>query len=266
MTTRIPVLLYHSVAETPPEGLDRWTLSRREFDEHLRVIADAGVRLLTVSQLVERLRAHVALDPPPVVVTFDDGWADFAGAAEQMAAYSIPSTLYATAGSLGLPGYLTGAALRQVAAAGVEVGAHGVTHCRLDELSPNRLQGEVHAARSALEDLLQRPVSQFAYPHGNYSARVRQAVQEAGYESAAAVKHAFSHPSDDIYAIARLMITCDMTAADVAGFLAGRGAPLAWRRERVRTKAYRGYRRVRHLLRGQPTLTGRAQTQEPDAT
>ena len=42
----------------------------------------------------------------------------------------------------------------------------------------------------------------FAYPHGAYDKRVRQAVIDAGYVSAAAVKNAFSHPADDPYAIA----------------------------------------------------------------
>ncbi len=265
MTIRIPVLLYHSVAETPPAGLDRWTLPGAAFDEQLRAIADTGAPLLTVSQLVERLRTRGPFDRAPIVVTFDDGWADFAAAAELMARRGIPSTLYATVGYLDRPGGLTSRELQRVAAGGVEIGAHAVTHRRLDELPPGELRAEVHGARAALEDLLQATVRTFAYPHGNYSARTRQAVVDAGYESAAGVKHAFSHPADDVYAIARLMVTRDMSTADVAGFLDGRGAPLAWRRERVRTKAFRHYRQARRLLRG-PIAQRAVRTSEPGAT
>ena len=40
-------------------------------------------------------------------------------------------------------------------------------------------------------------ITTFAYPHGNYHRGVRAAVVEAGFDSAAAVKNAFSHPADD---------------------------------------------------------------------
>ncbi|MDQ6605453.1 MAG: hypothetical protein M3Z06_02770, partial [Actinomycetota bacterium] len=78
-----------------------------------------------------------------------------------------------------------------------------------------------------------------------YSRVVRTAVGAAGYRSAAAVKNALSHPADDPLAIARVTIMRDTSTDAVAELLAGRGAPLAWRRERYRTQAFRTARRLR---------------------
>jgi peptidoglycan/xylan/chitin deacetylase (PgdA/CDA1 family) len=247
---RIPVLLYHCVTSEPPPGLERWTVTEALFGEHLTVIADSGAELLTVSQLVARLRSGTPMESAPVVVTFDDGWADFAGAAERMAARGVPSTLYVTSDYLGRAGCLTPDRLRAAVACGVEVGAHGNSHSRLDELPHDRLVREVREPRTVLEDILQADVAGFAYPHGSYDNRVRHCVVEAGYESGVAVKHAFSHPDDDLFALARLMLTRDTSPQDLARLLRHEDAPSAWRGERLRTKAYRTYRRARHALPG----------------
>ena len=111
-------------------------------------------------------------------------------------------------------------------------------------------------SRRVLEDRLRRSVGSFAYPYGYHSTRVRQAVQDAGYTSACAVKNAFSHPGDDVFAVARVLVERDTGVAGVESLLAGRGWPLAWRGERVRTRCWRAYRRTRHVLaaRGRRTL------------
>jgi peptidoglycan/xylan/chitin deacetylase (PgdA/CDA1 family) len=246
------VLLYHCVTDAPPPGLERWTVTESLFEQHLTVIADCGAELMTLSQLVTRLRSRT-LDVAPVVVTFDDGWVDFAGAAERMAARGIPSTLYMTSDFLGRPGCLTTGDLRAAMQSGVEIGAHGCSHRHLDVLSREMLIREVREPRAVLEDALQVRIPSFAYPHGSYDRRVRRCVVDAGYDSAAAVKHAFSHPDDDVFGLARLMLTCDTSAKDLARLLRHEDAPSAWHRERLRTKAYRAYRRTRHALPGRRT-------------
>jgi hypothetical protein len=94
------------------------------------------------------------------------------------------------------------------------------------------------------------PIDSFAYPYGAYDARVRGAVIAAGYRSAAAVKNAVSHRDDDPFAIARWTVTSATPAKRLADVLDGRGVPLGWTRERLRTRAYRTARRQRRRLLG----------------
>src|SRR5919197_1456854 len=65
------------------------------------------------------------------------------------------------------------------------------------------LAAEVGDSRAAFEALTEWPVLSFAYPHGAYDWRARDAVIAAGYRSAVAVKNAASHLGDDPFAIAR---------------------------------------------------------------
>jgi hypothetical protein len=93
-------------------------------------------------------------------------------------------------------------------------------------------------------------VTSFAYPYGYHSRAVRRAVVDAGYTSACAVKNALSHPDDDVFAIARVLVERTTGVAGIDDLLEGRGWPMSWRGERLRTRGWRAYRRVRHVLDG----------------
>ena len=245
--TVVPVLLYHAITARPPDGLEQFTVHPQRFAEHLDVLRKAGRVGLTVSQLAASLKGRRRLPGLPVLLTFDDGYADFLQAAEELAAARLPSTLYVTTGEIGSVGKLTRSQLRSLDEA-VEVGAHSRTHPRLDEVPPERLRDEVFGSKADLEDILQRPVHSFAYPHGDHDRVVRQAVIAAGFGSAAAVKNALSHEQDDPFAIARVTVTAHTTARRIEELLHGQSAPMAWSGERRRTRAYRAYRRMRRRL------------------
>ena len=219
------------------------------FRAHVDAIAESGRRAVTVGELVELLRTGEVTDRPVVAVTFDDGWADFPAAAEILHSRALPSTLYVTSGFVGQPGYVTSSQLRELAGASVEIGAHGVTHERLDELRPQHVEDEVRRSKADLEDVIQQDITTFAYPHGNHTGRTKRVVRAAGYRSAAAVKNALSHSNDDPFALARVTVRSDTDARCVARLLAGEGAPLASSRERMRTKGYRYWRLARRTAR-----------------
>jgi peptidoglycan/xylan/chitin deacetylase (PgdA/CDA1 family) len=246
--TVVPVLLYHAVTEHPPAALERFTVHPARFAEHVGCLRDSGCAGLTVPEFAACLKGQSRLPARPVLVTFDDGFADFLDAAERLAAAGFPSTLYVTTGQVGAAGMLTRGQLRSLGET-VEVGAHSRRHPRLDELPVDRLRDEVHGSKADLEELLQRPVRSFAYPHGDHDRLVRQTVVDAGFGSAAAVKNAFSHDRDDPFAIARITVTATTTSERIGRLLEGRDAPRAWAGERPRTQAYRVYRRVRRRLR-----------------
>jgi peptidoglycan/xylan/chitin deacetylase (PgdA/CDA1 family) len=246
----VPVLLYHAITEESPRGLERLTVRPSLFHEHTRAIADAGRVALTVTELAEALRGRLALPSRPVLMTFDDGFADTLNAVELLLGGGLAASVYVTIGLLGRPAMLTGRAVRALDELGgrVEVGAHALRHTRLDELSGAERRSEIIGSKSALEQILRKPVQSFAYPYGAYDRSVRQAVIDAGYTAAAAVKNALSHEGDDPFALARVTVTARTTAREIEALLAGSGAPLAWRRERVRTSSYRRVRRLRRAV------------------
>ena len=102
----------------------------------------------------------------------------------------IPATVYAPSGWLGgtspwiSPGddgeILSEAELRQIAAAGWEIGAHTVTHADLSVLDYDRCREEIDRSRDALQQVSGVPVETFAYPFGRYGRAAVEAVRDSG--------------------------------------------------------------------------------------
>jgi peptidoglycan/xylan/chitin deacetylase (PgdA/CDA1 family) len=248
MSGVIPVLLYHSVADHPARD-KRYAVSRATFESHLDAIAASGRATLLISDLATVLRASRALPERSAAITFDDGFADTYDAAQSLLGRGLCATVYVTSSEVGGPDRLDHLQLTELAAMpAIEIGAHAVCHRYLDELDDPELAHEVSLSKRQLEDMTQTSIDSFAYPHGAYDARVRCAVVEAGYRSAAGVKNALSHAGDDPFAIARWTVTWGTPASRVAQILEGENVPLAWVRERWRTRAYRMARRGRRRL------------------
>jgi peptidoglycan/xylan/chitin deacetylase (PgdA/CDA1 family) len=274
MTTHVPILLYHSIAADTTPRYRRWAVPPDTFAAHMAYLHDQHYTPLTVTYVAQALAdRRVRLPERPVAITFDDGLADFySGAWPILAQHGFPATLYVTTGFVGQTSRWLAAAgqaarpmltwdqLARLQAGGVECGAHSVSHPQLDLLARAAAWEEIVRCKGALEERLGRPVTSFAYPHGYYTATVRGLVQDAGYASACAVKHAMSAPGDDRFALARIIVT-DMAVEGFAGLLAGDGLRIAPTGERVRTKGWRTARRAAGLLE---RLRGPAQrSQEP---
>lgn len=253
MVEAIPILLYHSVPRGALDASDPLAVSSEQFAAHLDAVLDSGRVPLTIGEIAAGLRGERQLPDRAVAITFDDGYENTPDAIELLRARGLRTSLYVTTGQVGDERMIGHEQLRGLAAwqDAVELGAHTVTHPRLDELSLAEVQREVVDSKRWLERVLERPVTSFAYPYGAHDPRVRAAVIAAGFHSAAAVKNALSHRDDDPWAIARWTVDGATDAERIARVLDGRGVPRAWRGERLRTRGYRTVRKLRRRI-GRP--------------
>lgn len=262
MIQSLPVLLYHSVTDSPAAGFERFTVRPDQFESHLDYILDDDRLVMPLGEIAAHMAAGHPLPEGAMAVTFDDGLADFARHAwPHLQARGMPATLYAVAGFVGdrsrwLPGeaghmpMLTADELSALAGDGVEIGAHSMTHPQLDLVPPASARREIVESKDVLEQILGREVATFAYPHGHHTRAVRNLVVDAGYTSAAAVRNMLSHERDDVFAIARVTVTDTMSGTDVGRLLQGRGARRAPGHQLLRTRAGRQVRRLRHWSGG----------------
>jgi peptidoglycan/xylan/chitin deacetylase (PgdA/CDA1 family) len=94
--------------------------------------------------------------------------------------------------------------LRELAASGLEIGSHTVTHPILTRVPADRLRRELEQSRGRLEDMLGRPVTSFCYPNGAYNRIVRDAVERAGYRLAVTSDLGLNDPTIDPLALRRI--------------------------------------------------------------
>jgi peptidoglycan/xylan/chitin deacetylase (PgdA/CDA1 family) len=227
--------------------------------EQLSALVAAGYRLIGLSEAVDLRRAGSA--EPVVALTFDDGYADFLHAGlPVLSDLGATATLYVSVGHLGEPAAWLGAhapafgplltweQVREVAAAGVEIGSHSLLHHPLDVLPPAQLAHEVHSSRDELADRLGVAVRSFCYPHGYHGRAVRAVVAEAGHDNACEVGRRLYTAGDDPLAIPRLQPTPDHSGQDLLR-LAREGAPrLVPRLKRAAQPAWRQTRRLAYRL------------------
>jgi peptidoglycan/xylan/chitin deacetylase (PgdA/CDA1 family) len=259
---RVPVLLYHSVSLDPPALIRRYTVTPAVFRSHLELIVDGGFTVLTVPTFADVLLGRSRLPPQPLLVTFDDGFADFYdNALPALRRHGLRATLYLPTAFLRgsergnrrsalAESMLAWSQLTEIEHAGIELGAHGHTHRHLDTLAAAAARDEITRSKMLLEDAVGHEVATFAYPNGYLSSNVARLVAEAGFRSACAVKNAFSSATDDVFAIARLMVTAKTSLPQLRGWLYGSGAPDAPPREQFETSVWRLYRRARVIARG----------------
>jgi peptidoglycan/xylan/chitin deacetylase (PgdA/CDA1 family) len=136
-----------------------------------------------------------------VRITFDDGNAsDVEHALPALARRGLTATFFVVAGRLGTPRFLDAGGVRELAAAGMQIGSHGMRHrpwCGLDDAT---LREEHIDARAILEQILERPVTQAACPFGSYDRRVLRSLRRSGYRHVYTSDRGTAHAHDFLQA------------------------------------------------------------------
>lgn len=157
-------------------------------------------------------------------MTFDDAYADIAGALDTLERLRVPATIFASTGfadegrPLAVPELADEAArnpdrlatmdwdrLREAAGRGFTIGSHTVSHPHLPTLSDAELDRELTESRRQVEDEIGGPCDILAYPYGEHDERVQRAVERSGYRLAFALwdgssrRNRFALPRPDVY-------------------------------------------------------------------
>ena len=217
------MLMYHSVATTgEPEW--PWAVSLDRFNSQLDLLSSLGYRTATMADIAAG--TTIVTDAPTVVITFDDGYEDNLLAVETLLRRDMTATWFIVSGSIGgepawpydgrPAGRLMNATeLRDIRAAGIEIGSHTVTHCRLTQASDDALMRELTDSKAALEDVLGSKVGSFAYPYGDCDERSVRAVRACGYQQACTTQTGWALRDGDPYTLRRLTVFNHDTASSL---------------------------------------------------
>lgn len=193
----VPILMYH-VTKTAPAGTpypDLW-VSKEDFNGQMQWLKDNGYTGITMAQLFKYWDEGFKLPDKPVVISFDDGYPSHDKVARPtLAKLGWPGVLFLKLGNVGSPETgLTKKMVKNLVAAGWEIGSHTITHADLTSLDGSQLESELVDSRQQIAEMFDVEVDHFCYPAGRYNDKVAVAVEDAGYTSATTTIEGFATP------------------------------------------------------------------------
>jgi peptidoglycan/xylan/chitin deacetylase (PgdA/CDA1 family)/glycosyltransferase involved in cell wall biosynthesis len=212
------VVAYHAIADLDGDPvLGRYGVPLERFRAQLQTMRSAGYVLVGAAEVVRYLVGGAGLPRRPLLLTFDDAYKSLARTAlpvldgAPIVTFAVSARLGGTndwdrargARSLHL---LDAEGLRELAATGVEVGAHSRTHPDLTRLSDDEMEAEIAGSRDDLAGIGLPPPRLFAYPYGAENERVRNAVRHAGFVAAFTSTPGRVRPGQDPYQLPRIEI------------------------------------------------------------
>jgi peptidoglycan/xylan/chitin deacetylase (PgdA/CDA1 family) len=219
-TFQLPILMYHHVAPTGSPKFTRWRVTPEAFEEQLRCLQDAGCYSITLEQWRGATIAKTPLPGKPVLITFDDGYLDFATYAFPLLKhFGFSATVFIVADFAGktnrwdsifdygedLP-LLNWEQIRQLHGEGVEFGSHTLNHYPLTSLSPAEVIREASESRMIVERELGIPITAFAYPYGDFDPLVQRLIGTC-YDIAVSCRPGYSSFQDPLLQLARIEIS-----------------------------------------------------------
>jgi len=250
--------MYHDVTapHADPPADDPYAVSRTTLAATLTLLREHGFVGLTLSDLL--LPGGLPSSERAVVLTFDDARRGvLEHALPELSRHCFKGVVYAISGRSGQARFLNAEGLRSLAAAGWDVGSHGVTHRHLSGLPRAALDWEWQRSRGDLEDTLGRPVRHASLPGGRGGRREARAASRAGLVSlGTSVPGLWRCPLRPL-AIPRFAVRSGHSPRLVLDLALGRWGPVS--RERLRHGALGGakallgdrlYDRLRRTLTG----------------
>lgn len=223
---RIPILMYHYISVPPPDA-DKYRLdlsvTPANFDAQMEYLASEGYHPVRLSDVAEFLRNGKPLPLNPIVITFDDGYADnHQYALPILKKYKFPATFFIITQIVDdkKPGYMNWNQIEDLAIEGMEIGSHSMTHPDLKDKPRAFQSGEIVGSKLAIESRIGTPVKTFSFPAGKYDAQTLQLLRSAGYLAAVTTDPQGAQQSvDRIFELQRIRVRGSFSVNDFAYWL-----------------------------------------------
>ena len=213
--------MYHEVNDLLANSL---YLSVKDFTAHLTYFEQAGITPISMQQLYDHWYHDAPIPEKPIVLTFDDGYRSmYTTVYPLLKERGWSGTFFCITDARWSDNYLLSDMIAEMAANGMEIGSHTVSHLELNAFTGSRLHRELSESMDILSDITGKEVNMLCYPAGRYNDETQSAANEEGYLCAVTTQNGFAAKSQGMYALKRLRVSKDYGASWLKNALAPLG-------------------------------------------
>ena len=178
------VIMYHRFGV---ENMPSTNIELSQFEAHLEELANGPYTVMPLGEITEAIITGKPLPDYAVAITIDDAFISvYKEAFPRLKSYEFPVTLFVATNAIdrGLRGYASWDQIREMQAAGVEIGSQSHTHPHMHQIDLEKARQEIETSNNRfIEELGMKPTL-FAYPYGEYTPAIRDLMKEMGFYAA----------------------------------------------------------------------------------
>ena len=177
-----------------------------QLEAHVRELSQGAYEVMPLAEIVSALEAGRTPPEGAVAITVDNAHRSFARIAwPRFREYGIPVTVFISSDTIdgGRSGTMGWDELRALRAEGLELGTLSASYIHLARLDREALEVELGRTRSRFSQMFGSAPRHFAYPYGEASLEVRDAVIRAGFRAAFGSHSGVAHGGGDLFFLPR---------------------------------------------------------------
>ncbi|MDO5699578.1 MAG: polysaccharide deacetylase family protein [Dermatophilus congolensis] len=222
----VPVLCYHQVRDWAGDDSqytrENLVIPPAKLGEQLDAMKAAGYEAISPEQYYDHLTTGAELPAKPVLLSFDDGKDNQAGAAvAELRKRGMHGTFFIMSVVIGNSGWVTKADLKAMADAGMTIGSHTWDHHRVDKYTSKDVEEQLIKPRETLRAASGQEVLDFAYPYGAWNPQGADFVKRAGYRTGYQLMDKPVSPTQPLYSIRRQLAVSTWSGPQVVAKLDG---------------------------------------------
>ena len=212
---QVPILCYHQIRDykaSDSRTARAYIVPVDRFREQMQSLADSGYHTILPDQLYDYLVRGKQLPSKPVMITFDDTRMDqFTIANPELAKHNFKGVYFIMTVSLGRPGYMSAAEVKELSDEGNTIGSHTWDHHNVKKYVAEDWPVQVEKPSRQLEQITGKPIQYFAYPFGLWNKEAIAQLKKFGFKSVFQLSEDRDQ-QDPLYSIRRIIVPGEWSA------------------------------------------------------
>lgn len=206
----VPILCYHQLKDFNASAgamTKVYTVKPPDFAAQMKALSEAGYNSILPEQLYEYLVHNAPLPAKPIMITFDDTRSEqYSIGAAEMKKYGFKGVFFVMTVSINRPGYMSKEEIKSLADDGHVVAAHTWDHHMVTKYSGEDWNTQLVKPKAKLEEIIGKPLTDFAYPFGLWNTAAIPELKKSGYKMAY-ILSTKRDSIDPLYTVRRMIVS-----------------------------------------------------------